>query len=115
MNDKLKKCPCCGSEPKIISEDDIVHFGTDKWYSCSNTDCTYCYILLLPVDWQSRPLEESLQKEADNWRNTATVLSVKLKSAMEALKGISFLWHGRGLSPTVLEELDKTIVEIEGE
>ena len=41
------------------------------------------------------------------------ILQKKLEMAMEALKGISSLWHGRGLAPKVLEELDKTITEIE--
>jgi hypothetical protein len=41
------------------------------------------------------------------------ILKKKIELAMNALKGISFLWHGRGLAPKVLEELDKTIVEIE--
>lgn len=40
-------------------------------------------------------------------------LQKKLDMAMEALRGISSLWHGRGLAPRVLEELDKTIIEIE--
>jgi hypothetical protein len=41
------------------------------------------------------------------------IIQKKLEMAMEALKGISSLWHGRGLAPKVLEELDKTIAEIE--
>jgi len=41
------------------------------------------------------------------------ILRKKFEMAMEALKEVSSLWHGRGLTPKVLEELDKTIAEIE--
>lgn len=47
-----------------------------------------------------------LIKERDTLRK-------QLDMAMEMMRGVSHLWHGRGLSPQVLIEIDKTIVEIE--
>ena len=65
MSETLKKCPCCGNEPEIVLEDDA-HFGTDRWYRCSNIDCTYHYINLVPADWQSRYIEDSLLRQLNH-------------------------------------------------
>jgi hypothetical protein len=65
MNEKIKNCSCCGSEAMITPEDDIANFGTDKWYSCSNDKCIFHGINLFFEDWQSRPIEDSLQKKLE--------------------------------------------------
>jgi len=101
MEEKLKKCPCCGSDVMIIIEDDIANFGTDKWYSCSNDKCIFHGINLFPEDWQSRPIEDSLQKKLD--------IAMKAFDDILEFKRTGYF----GLNFDVWQIIKKAMVEIE--
>lgn len=119
----LHPCPECGHKIGSHSNSPFGHNPSNrKGEECSRTH--HSLVIEKLTAWLEDVLKErdiyiesyeNTCKERDSWQNTATVFSVKLKNAMNALKGVSYLWHGRGLAPEVLVELDKTIAEIEDE
>ena len=71
MNEVLKRCPLCGSSPVTILE----HYSC----ACSRSDCPLSEPLSI-YDWETRPMEDALQKELNDCRLVLDKTQAKLDS-----------------------------------
>ena len=93
MNEVLKRCPLCGSNPVTILE----HYSC----ACSRSDCPLSEPLSI-YDWETRPIEDALQKELNDCKFVLDKAQSKLDSDEKKMNEIA----------KILEHIAKTKITI---
>ena len=101
MNEALKRCPLCGSSPVTILE----HYSC----ACSRSDCPLSEPLSI-YDWETRPMEDALQKELNDCKLVQNKMQSKLDNNENKLNEISkILEHIARTKITIILE-DGTVI-----
>jgi len=104
---KLKACPFCGEE--CISLEEYIfgegqHIATDK-YSCINDDCPATNGAYTLPQWQTRPLEDALQKRIEGLEILSSAGNLASDCAMEYRDELGKL--RQSLKKAIKEIMDK--------